>query len=348
MKRVFQRLLAAGAAALCLAASIAHAADGPSVEPSAAASVATPELAATAANAGLQRDAICTKCHDESETKPILSIYQTRHGVRADARTPSCQNCHGSSASHVAGGKGVGDASRPSPDIVFKTRTTLNAPASAQAQADSCIACHKGGKRTHWDGSQHQSRDVPCAGCHQVHVKADPVLSKRSQPEVCFSCHKTERAQTHRQSTHPIDAGKMACSDCHNPHGSAGPKLLAKASVNETCYTCHTEKRGPFLWEHSPVADDCTNCHSPHGANNNNLLKARLPFLCQECHQDHGSSLKSGASIANGPGNPAAGVNAANAYGNKFLTVQGNGRDCLNCHVMVHGSNHPAGGKFNR
>ena len=36
-----------------------------------------------------KRDAVCTKCHDETESKPILAIYQTPHGVSADARTPS-------------------------------------------------------------------------------------------------------------------------------------------------------------------------------------------------------------------------------------------------------------------
>ena len=117
------------------------------------------------------------------------------------------------------------------------------------------------------------------------------MLTKATQPEVCFTCHKTQRAQTHRISTHPLDAGKMACSDCHNPHGSTGPKLLVKNSVNETCYTCHAEKRGPFLWEHQPVIDDCTNCHTPHGSTNAPLLKARPPWLCQECHSgDHGAA----------------------------------------------------------
>src|SRR4051812_9673515 len=64
-----------------------------------------------------KKDAVCTKCPDESESKPILSIYQTAHGVSADARTPSCQSCHGDSDKHLAGnveGKG-----RPAPDIVF-------------------------------------------------------------------------------------------------------------------------------------------------------------------------------------------------------------------------------------
>ena len=28
------------------------------------------------------RDAVCTRCHDENDPKPILAIYQTRHGVQ--------------------------------------------------------------------------------------------------------------------------------------------------------------------------------------------------------------------------------------------------------------------------
>lgn len=36
-----------------------------------------------------ERDKMCTVCHNESWEKPILSIYQTRHGVTVDARTPA-------------------------------------------------------------------------------------------------------------------------------------------------------------------------------------------------------------------------------------------------------------------
>ncbi|MEX8506588.1 MAG: cytochrome C, partial [Leptothrix ochracea] len=103
---------------------------------------------------------MCTKCHDESESKPLLSIYQTKHGVKADARTPSCQSCHGRSEQHVSGGKGVGEASRPTPDIVFKTKSALNPTLDAATQVEVCIGCHKGGQRMHWEGSQHSSRDV--------------------------------------------------------------------------------------------------------------------------------------------------------------------------------------------
>jgi DmsE family decaheme c-type cytochrome len=296
----------------------------------------------------LQKDAVCTRCHDESETRQILAIYQTRHGVKGDARTPSCQSCHGESAKHVAGGQKEGNASRPAPDVIYKTSTTVGHASDPQLQAETCMGCHKAGKRTHWDGSQHEARGVPCAACHSVHVKSDPVLTKVTQAEVCFACHKTERAQTHRVSTHPIAAGKVACSDCHNPHGTTGPKLLVKNSVNDTCYSCHADKRGPFLWEHGPVADDCTNCHTPHGSSNTPLLKARAPMLCQQCHSgDHGAQINSGANFADGNVTTVGGI-LSPYKATAAARAQLAGRACLNCHVLVHGSNHPAGSKFQR
>ena len=65
----------------------------------------------------LAKDAVCTKCHDENDNKPILSYYQTRHGVKADPRTPGCQTCHGASDAHVKNPQGV--TPRPQPDTVF-------------------------------------------------------------------------------------------------------------------------------------------------------------------------------------------------------------------------------------
>ena len=50
--------------------------------------------------------------------------------------------------------------------------------------------------------------------------------------------------------------------------------MIKADSVNELCYTCHTEKRGPFLFEHAPVREDCVvlpraarlEPHAPAGA----------------------------------------------------------------------------------
>lgn len=312
-----------------------------------AANAFMPAVAGDAGTAerALKRDAVCTKCHDESESRPILSIYQTRHGVKADERTPACQDCHGESDKHVKGDPN--QKGRALPDVIFGTGVKASKHASPpQAQAEACLGCHRSGKRQHWSGSQHEGQDMSCASCHEIHTTHDRVLAKATQPEVCFSCHKEQRAQVHRISTHPIDAGKMACSDCHNPHGSTGPKLLVKNTVNEVCLTCHDEKRGPFLWEHQPVSDDCTNCHTPHGSANGPLLKARLPWLCQECHSgDHANGVYSGARLAGGGVTAVEGLNPFQAQSPAAQIV---GRDCLNCHSLVHGSNSPAGAKFQR
>jgi len=127
-----------------------------------------PEMAPApldAAAASLKRDAVCTRCHDESETKPILAIYQTKHGVKADPRTPNCQSCHGESEKHLHGDPN--QKGRAAPDVLFGTKRGTSgsyAPSDSTAQNDACLSCHnKDAKRSHWEGSTHQSRDVACA-----------------------------------------------------------------------------------------------------------------------------------------------------------------------------------------
>lgn len=293
----------------------------------------------------LELDKQCTTCHDQSWKYPVLRIYQTPHGVRGDARAPMCITCHGESRKHIQDATQrpsvvFGDKLSTPPDVVFGDRRTTKGfkerqmifdPSAARVQNQKCLSCHEGGLRTHWDGSQHQINGLACTSCHSVHQAKDPVLVKETQPQICFNCHAEQRADTHKLSTHPLDAGSLGCSDCHNPHGSTGPKLLKKNTVNETCWQCHADKRGPFLWEHQPVTENCTNCHTPHGSNISPLLKDRAPFLCDDCHN--------GPHQSNSPIGP--GVTSL---------VQGNaaGRACMNCHVMIHGSNSPTGAYLHR
>jgi DmsE family decaheme c-type cytochrome len=292
------------------------------------------------ADRSLAGDAVCTRCHDQGDAKPVLSIYQTRHGVKADTRTPGCLSCHGPSVAHVKNEAGLD--TRPAVDISFGTGVTT----SRAIQVETCLACHRNGQRGHWDGSQHEAAGVACSTCHAVHVAKDRLFSRATQSEVCFACHKSERAQTHRISSHPLAAGKMACSDCHNPHGSTGPTLMRGGSVNETCVSCHAEKRGPFLWEHVPVTEACTNCHTPHGSNISPLLKQRTPFLCQSCHSgDHAGQINSAANLSSGA---VTTVNGTAPLANSPGRAQLAGRNCQNCHMLTHGSNHPAGAKLTR
>lgn len=275
----------------------------------------------------LKGDAKCTSCHDEGDSPEVLAMGKTRHGTTADSRAPTCTSCHGESTAHDK--EATGGAKNPAkPDVTFGRKSS----SSSDQKNHACLTCHqKDAKRTHWEGSTHQSRDVACSSCHQMHTARDKVRDKRTQPEVCFTCHKEQRAQVNRPSHHPIMEGKVACSDCHNSHGSVGPKLMKRDSVNETCYTCHMEKRGPFVRPHEPVNEDCGNCHNPHGTTAENLLKFRPPFLCNECHSPHGPQLPQLA--GQGPAPTAVGKSGVNYT---------QGRGCANCHTQVHGSNNPS------
>ncbi len=285
----------------------------------------------------LKGDAKCTGCHDEADEPlpsmlqlhpSVLAIAKTKHGTRADGNTPTCTDCHGESQDH-RNYRGSGDP--PKPDRYFTERTTT----PAALRNESCLECHAGESQRHfWGGSAHELADVACTSCHEIHTDKDKVRDKLTQAEVCFTCHKDKRAEVHKPSHHPVLEGKVACSDCHNPHGAAGDKLLARSSVNDTCYQCHMEKRGPFLHNHQPVNEDCSICHNPHGTVIGFMLKSRPPFLCQECHSEDGHPGQLGAL----PGGPTTSFSALGSIG----------RGCLNCHTAIHGDNNPQGATATR
>jgi DmsE family decaheme c-type cytochrome len=228
--------------------------------------------------------------------------------------------------------------------VQAKGKPPLKVPGRKNVSADEsngvCIACHKSdNKRSHWEGSTHQNREVACANCHKLHVAKDKVLAKATQFEVCFTCHAQQRSEFNRPSRHPIAEGKVSCSDCHNVHGSVGPKLVKKDSTVETCYQCHAETRGPFVHNHAPVSEDCGNCHNPHGTVADSLLKMRQPFLCHSCHTPHGGAVLQ----VTGQGIPGAAPNARTATsGGKDGVNITQARGCLNCHTQIHGGNNPS------
>jgi DmsE family decaheme c-type cytochrome len=273
----------------------------------------------------------CLECHDdETAAYSASALFKTKHAQRSDKRSPfgvgglQCESCHGPGALHARNKKAAS----------IKTFKGESAMPVAQRN-EVCLGCHEGSARTGWHAGAHERADVACTDCHQVHKAHDPVLRKATEPQVCMSCHKQQRADFHKASTHPVGTGRMGCSDCHAPHGSATQGMLAKPTLNQTCYSCHADKRGPLLWEHAPVAEDCALCHAPHGSVRTALLTKSPPLLCQQCHSaaGHPSVARSGAGL---PGS---------ATGGSVFVM---GSSCTNCHSQVHGSNHPAGAKLMR
>jgi DmsE family decaheme c-type cytochrome len=260
---------------------------------------------------------VCATCHAghaESFSKTLMGrIGKNQPGKFA------CENCHGAGSQHVklGGGRGVGGI------ISFRSDDLSR---SVQDNNAICLACHEKGDRTYWSGSVHEVRNVACTNCHTVMRSVSQKFQLKTvfEPETCFQCHKDRRAQMARSSHMPMREGKMTCSDCHQPHGTANESLLKTATINETCYKCHAEKRGPFLFEHEPVRVNCLNCHDAHGSLNESLLKVSRPRLCQECHGF-------GHALTGGPNN---------------YTLMN--RACNNCHTQIHGTNSPSGALLHR
>jgi len=286
---------------------------------------ATPQALAEAAKADASTKPVCASCHEDKHT----SILMTAHGAKNDAQGSMCQACHGDASEHLK------DPAKHKP-------ANLIVHGTAAEKETVCLACHKTSRQlAFWESGKHALNDVACTSCHNIHGKdLGPTIapfttsSRPNEVAICGTCHQDIRSQTLKPSHHPIMEGKVKCSDCHNPHGAVSPVMLRHATVNDQCVSCHTDKRGPFVFEHPPVEENCISCHSPHGSSHEKLLNEHIPNLCQDCHDSsrHPGTIYGGAAgfaLPNGAPNPS-GVNT------RFVA-----RACVNCHSAIHGSNAP-------
>ncbi|MFV0389781.1 MAG: cytochrome c3 family protein, partial [Pyrinomonadaceae bacterium] len=211
--------------------------------------------------------------------------------------------------------------------------------------------CHSNNE-THakFKQSDHWRNNVGCTDCHSPHGAPDhptqpgsitfpgidsinkpgssnDAMFRVSEPQLCMSCHTSTKAQFSQPFHHKVLEGTMKCSDCHSPHGDFELKNARLSVGGDTaCVKCHSDKKGPFVYEHLPVTvEGCATCHNTHGSANPKMLKRpQVRQLCLECH----SSITESAS----PNVPSFHDQTVPRFQN-----------CTVCHAKIHGSNtHPA------
>ena len=266
---------------------------------------------------------LCRECHkDES-----VHNEKTRHWDIAFPNKDyihACESCHGPGKAHADSVQAAhGDdaaitkALSEHPIFSFKEHST-------KETNERCLSCHAGGTQ-HMNAinSEHSKNGVSCVSCHSPHHgKESDFLLTESQPKLCYSCHLQQKPQFEMPFHHRVNEGLIQCSDCHNVHGTVGPKQVRTSSTQDAvCFTCHTEKQGPFVFEHPPVkVEGCQSCHVTHGGANAHMLTvSNVNLLCLRCHTN---SSFSGAT--NTP---------------SFHNQQTYFQACTLCHLQIHGSN---------
>ena len=247
---------------------------------------------------------VCATCHEEV-TKKFEGNPHTKLAAQHGTAGVNCEGCHGPGGDHVAGGGDV-------------TKIFNPAKASAKEVDAKCLGCHAGA-HPNFDRSPHAKANVSCLACHNIHGSKEEPLLKASQPTLCFQCHTDVKPSFDMPFHHKVNEGAVKCSDCHDVHGTFGNNnLKSTADQNAICTKCHTETRGPFVYEHAAVkAEGCMGCHTPHGSQNARLLNMpSINTLCNQCH----------SRVAN------ATVHGMGAGSDELAP-------CTSCHTYIHGSN---------
>lgn len=241
----------------------------------------------------------CAECHSEISANFPASPHAA---LTSDSSLPidkkGCQGCHGPGHIHQA---------EENAEVISFTKM------SPKESSAACLRCHeKTLSEFHWKRTEHARADLSCVSCHQIHTDTDKALGhgvkkmdprsaafvakveakamlKADEATLCGSCHPASIAEFRGANHHPVPEGRVVCSDCHSAHPSKNEKVSHDAFKGK-CVTCHTEKAGPFIYEHDPVAgftgDGCQECHRPHGTNNPKMLNSVTRGLCAQCHTD--------------------------------------------------------------
>lgn len=250
----------------------------------------------------------CESCHgpglahgEAAEAKHILNHTK----VNARLADASCLSCHKNQATHagrISGSHARAQVScvachsvhHAAPDNtlpLLRTQrerpvTQLHLPASREAKINElCSTCHLDAWASFQRPHAHQLPQgaMSCTDCHNPHSTSRPgalrstARTTNAEPS-CFNCHADKRGPFAFEHAPMRLEG---CGSCHEPHGSANPRMLRRAEVLNQCLECHSNTPSPrnttlgnvatgFHDLRLPLYRNCTSCHVKiHGSHIN-------------------------------------------------------------------------------
>ncbi|MBI4474129.1 MAG: DmsE family decaheme c-type cytochrome [Acidobacteria bacterium] len=254
----------------------------------------------------------CAVCHEDL----TAAFDKTPHAILEKSpklqQKNSCESCHGPGEAHSVSD---GDKTKII-SFIGKSHDTYNR---------QCLACHA--KNHELDGFKlglHAKSGLSCASCHSVHkaAAATSLLRKQSN-SLCMECHLDRRAEFAKPFRHRVTENAMRCTDCHQAHGGLeGRQMRASHSGEAACVQCHTDKSGPFIFEHASLRiRGCRGCHESHGSNNSRMLvRSTVRSLCLECHSTSRNVFA---------------LQPPSVHDVRSPRYQ----NCTTCHSRIHGSN---------
>jgi DmsE family decaheme c-type cytochrome len=221
----------------------------------------------------------CTDCHAGDrrhwEEDPAAHPMTNPAKVNAAAVAAICSDCHQNAHQQDMLEKNVHTAAGVSCTACHRVHGTRHPSLLKADQTALCLQCHAKVEGQFARPFRHPVAEgvVECSDCHR-NLDRPSRTASHDGGNVCFDCHGEFAGPFpfEHQATLDHSAEEGGCLSCHEPHGSALPRMVKQ----------------PYAPPHAPL---CSQCHSVprHQANTMHGTQwAGVP--CNDCHVDiHGS-----------------------------------------------------------